>query len=192
MVLGKKHFKLFNYANYWLIQLVALILIMFFQIQNIFQLILKSVLGKGDSIIGRIKLWEKVISYIRNSLIIGYGLETGVVRELKTGMNWASHAHNLILEILYQGGLVYFILFVVLIDLCGKKMMKNKGSYVVVIISAAFAGWSVHSIVEPYIAPFLMGLFIIGYYSDRIINAGAISNIYEYVTTKLREVEKGT
>jgi O-antigen ligase len=140
----------------------------------------------------RINLWEKVIKYIEDSPIVGYGLESGVVRETKTGFYWAVHAHNLILEILYLGGLVYFALFILVICLCGRKMMKRKNNFVVIVISAAFGGWSVHSIVEPYIAPFLMGLFIIGYYSDRIINAGAISNIYEYVTTKLREVEKGT
>jgi O-antigen ligase len=174
--MGKKHTRLFNYMNYWLIQPAALILILGLQVQNTFRWFLDSFLGKWSSITGRINLWKKVVEYISVSPVIGYGMETGLVREIKTGMYWAVHAHNLILEILYQGGVVYFGLFILLVCLCGRKMMRNKNTFVVVVIAAAFGGWSVHSIVEPYITPFLMGMFIVGYYCDILIANINITN----------------
>jgi hypothetical protein len=55
-------------------------------------------------------------------------------------------------------------------------MMKNKNNFVVAVIAATFGGWSVHSIVESYIAPFLMGMFIVGYYCDILIANKNITN----------------
>jgi O-antigen ligase len=190
ILLGRKYTQLFNYANCWFVQPIALVLVLGVKIQNIFRWFLDSFLDKWNSLQLRINLWLKVCEYIVASPIIGYGVETAVVRELKVGMDWATHAHNLILEILYQGGLIYFVLFALMICLCGRRIMKNKHSYVAVVISAAFGGWAVDSIVEPFMSPFLMGLFIVGYYSDRIINAGVGNNAYEFITSKLREVEK--
>jgi O-antigen ligase len=176
MFMGRKHTQLFNYMNYWLIQPAALLLILGLQVQNAFRWLLDSFLGKWNSLMLRINLWKKVCEYISASPVMGYGVETGVVRELKTGMYWAVHAHNLILEILYQGGLIYFGLFILVICLCGRKMMRNKNTFVVVVIAAAFGGWSVHSIVEPYITPFLMGMFIVGYYCDILIANKNVTN----------------
>jgi O-antigen ligase len=182
--MGKKYTRLFNYFNFWFIQPIMLVLILGIQIQNVFRWFLESFLGKWDSLIGRINLWRKVCESIYKSPIIGYGMETSLVRQQKVGLFWASHSHNLILDILYQGGIVYLGFFVLLVCLCGRKMMKNRNNFVVVIITAAFGGWSVHSIVEPFITPFLMGMFIVGYYSDRIINAGVDNNIYKFANAK--------
>jgi O-antigen ligase len=191
ILLEEKYKDVFNYVNYWLIQPLVLIMVLAIQIQNNFRWLLDTILGKWSSLMGRINLWRITCGQISSSIIIGYGMKTGLERSMEVGFNWGTYAHNMILETLYRGGLVYFTLFFSMIYLCGKKLKKNRNEFVVVVISAVFGGWSVHSVVESYTTPFLMGLFIVGYYSDRIINAGANSNIYGYVTAKLREVEKG-
>src|SRR5690606_30091320 len=56
-----------------------------------------------DSTSGRNDLYEKAIEYISKSPIIGYGV-FGMFSE------FGFYPHNLILEVLLQGGLVYLIL----------------------------------------------------------------------------------
>jgi O-antigen ligase len=187
ILLGKKYKDVFNYVNYWLIQPIVLILVLAIQIQNHFRWLVDTILDKWASLMGRVNLWSITCRQISSSPIIGYGRKTGLARSMEVGFNWGTYAHNLILEILYQGGIVYLGLFILLVCLCGRKMMRNKNTLVVVVIAAAFGGWSVHSIVEGYITPFLMGMFIVGYYCDILI---ANKNTYGRTEVQAIQVAK--
>ena len=113
-------------------------------------------------------LWKRTIALIDHSMWYGHGVREGIerIREVKMGA-WARYAHNLILEILYQGGFIYLALFCAVIILVGNKMMKDRNNEAVQIISMAFLAWSVQSFVEAYLTPFLFGMFVLAYYYDR-------------------------
>jgi len=158
----------FNYINYWLMQVGFYIVIIIMNAQSKFSWLLNDILNKSSSLKGRMRLWKRTINILKNSPWIGYGTRSGLYRvhENRVG-TWAIYAHNLILELVYQGGLIYLGMFVVLIIMAGNKIMGQKEDNAVKIISIGFLGWSVQSFVEAYRTPFLFGLFILAYYFDR-------------------------
>ena len=158
----RKNTKIFNYINYWLIQLIFLAFVFFYNIQSYFEWLLGAILQKRNSLNDRIILWKRIIGFIQQKLIFGYGYENGNLRSIKYGIGaWARYAHNSFLEIMYQGGIVYFVLFVFMVIVAGKRAMRDKENDMVTIISCAFLGWSVQSMVDAYFTPFLMGMFVV-------------------------------
>lgn len=95
-----------------IIILSLLIGIVFFNIQNKFQDLLSNIFKKDVTLSGRTKLWEKSIEVINNNKLIGYGQEYLDIRMKRFGI---SHVHNIVLQILYNGGIVAMSFFSVLI-----------------------------------------------------------------------------
>lgn len=70
----------------------------------------KQYFNKSHSLEARITIWKKSIALLRSKhFIIGFGWENEDVTILKTTYN---HMHNVLLEILYRGGIIALILFV--------------------------------------------------------------------------------
>lgn len=162
-ILFKKRTRLFNYYNYWIMQIGFFIFIICLKFQNVFGWLIDGILHKGDSLKGRMQLWDKTLTLISNNLIWGQGYKIPKVREMEVGMSWASHAHNLVLEVLYRGGFIYMAMFIVCIIICGKELMKYKHVKAGQIISCAFLGWCVHLLVDYFDSGFLMSMFVVGY-----------------------------
>lgn len=160
--------RLFNYYNYWMIHLVFFVLIIVMKLQNYFRWLIDDVLGKWRSLEGRMLIWQADIELIKRSFLVGYGIEYDEKR--KRYFDWALHSHNQLLEVLYDGGIVYFISMIVVIAMAGKRLNRYKNSEIVKVISIAFLGWCIHGLVEPHITPFLMGMFIIAYHSECYIS----------------------
>lgn len=163
-ILFKNRTSIFNYYNYWLIHLIFFVLIIVMKMQNYFRWLIDGVLGKWNSLAGRMAVWETDLWLIKKSFFVGYGLEYDVVR--RGYFFWAVHSHNQLLEILHQGGIIYLILMMIIIIMAGKRLSRYKNKEIVKVISLSFLGWCIHSLVEPQIAPFLMGMFIIAYHSE--------------------------
>ncbi len=163
-----KYSTIFNYFNYWLMQVGFYVLIIVLNAQNTFSWLVNDVLNKGASLRGRLLLWKRTIVLIDHSKWYGYGVREGIerIREVRMGA-WARYAHNLILEILYQGGFIYLALLCCVILLAGNKMMKDRNNKAARIISMAFFAWSIQSFVEAYMTPFLFCMFVLAYYYDR-------------------------
>lgn len=165
-VLFKKKSNCFHYYTYWSIHILFFIAIFQLKFQELFRWLLDGVFGKWRSLDVRILLWDRYLSFIQNSLVFGYGVEKGIVRELKSGFHFAMHAHNFLLEIFYQGGIIYFLLMLLIVIIAGKRVYKYRFTLESQIIGVAFLGWCVCTLVEPFTTPFLMGMFVIAYYSN--------------------------
>lgn len=163
---------IFNYYNYWLIHIFFYVAIILLKIQNLFRWLIDGVLDKWSSLEGRMSLWDITRRYIMEHIWFGYGIEVGIVREIKSGYKWAVHAHNLLLEIMYRGGVVYLLSFVWIVLLVGSRVKMCNNTEVGKIISCAFLGWSIHALVEPYATPFLMAMFVIAYYCKEFAENG--------------------
>ena len=114
-VLLKNHTGFFNYYTYWLLHPAFFLFVIVMKLQDLFRWLIDGVLGKWDSLMARMKLWEKVHKLILEAPVFGHGIVDGTARQLKVGFNWAMHAHNLLLEILYQGGVVNFMLWIMIV-----------------------------------------------------------------------------
>ncbi len=163
----KEKTVIFNYYSYWLMHIVFFLFVILLHTQDTLRWVIQDVLGKWNSLEGRMLVWQIELKRFMDSPIVGYGVEDSSVRMGQNG--WASHAHNLLLEILHRGGLVYLTLFICIIILAGRKMMKNKNTEVVKIISVVMLGWCLHTLVEPMMGALYMGLFVIAYHCEDYI-----------------------
>lgn len=164
----KNRTKLFNYYTYWLLHIVFFVAVFVFRFQNLFRWFIDGFLGKWSSLTGRMYVWDKTFELFLKYPIIGHGTQNGLtVRIVETGLIWAGHAHNMLLELLYQGGVIGLVLWVCIVLVSGQRLLKYGHTMESKIISTAFLGWCVATLVEPFTTSFLMGMFVIAYRSNR-------------------------
>lgn len=159
--------KIFHYFSYWMLHILFFVFIIVFKMQNLFKWLIDGVLGKWRSLEVRMELWDRYLKeFIPNKFICGYGIELPVVRQMKANINWAATAHNQLLEIIYQGGIINFIFFTIIVIVAGKNVYWYRNMEESKIISIAFLGWCLHGMVDPFMTSFLMGMFVIAYHSN--------------------------
>ena len=98
-----------NPRNMAVIGVCFSVLIVFFNIQNIFSWLIEGVLGKDLSLSNRTFLWGYALQDISRSPFFGYGVQTSTTFGLTRYALSFSHCHNAILTLLYQGGLISLI-----------------------------------------------------------------------------------
>lgn len=163
----KNRTKLLNYYTYWSLHIIFFFGVYVFHIQDWFHWLLVDILGKMSSLTSRIMMWERTLKLIERSPIIGYGVQSVYIRASELHYAHGVHAHNMLLEQLYQGGAIGLILWVFIVIVAGRKLVKYGNTMESKIISTAFLGWCVATLVEPFTTPFLMGMFVIAYRSNR-------------------------
>lgn len=163
----KNRTKLLNYYTYWSIHIVFFVGVYVLHVHEWFDWLLVGILGKLGSLTFRIDLWGRTLKLIAKSLFIGYGAQSSFTRAAEVHLAHGVHAHNMLLEQLYQGGVIGLAMWVVIIVIAGRKLMKYGYTMESKTISTAFLGWCVATLVEPFTTPFLMGMFVIAYRSNR-------------------------
>lgn len=164
-LLFKKRTRIFNYYTYWSIHIVFFVFIIVLKFQNLFKWLIDGVLQKWRSLELRMDLWDRTIKLIFDAPIFGHGIKTVLERQIENGFNFAMHAHNQLLETLYLGGVVNLVLLIIIIVTTGRRLYKHRNLRSSMIISIAFLGWCVATLVEPFTTSFLMGMFVLGYNS---------------------------
>ncbi len=163
----KNRTKILNYYVYWSGHIIFFFSVYIFHIHEWFHWLLVDILGKMGSLTSRIMMWERTLKLIGRSPIIGYGMQNVYTRAAELHYAHGVHAHNMLLEQLYQGGVIGLMLWVIVIIVSGRKLIKYGYTMESKIISTAFLGWCVATLVEPFTTPFLMGMFVIAYRSNR-------------------------
>ncbi|MFI3214117.1 MAG: O-antigen ligase family protein [Eubacteriales bacterium] len=108
---------------------VAFLSIIIFRVQNNFTYLFDFLFGKDASFSGRDMLWDAALSYIPEKLIFGYGIRENSVINFY-GRSYTSH--NLVLEILLDGGIFQLLILLLIIyvlvkriSICQSKQIKN-------------------------------------------------------------------
>ena len=78
------------------------------------QMELARLTGKSLTFSGRTVLWEQMVEEIRQSSILGHGLQSSESLIEKFQLPYAGEAHNLIIQILYQNGIVGLLFFLLI------------------------------------------------------------------------------
>ncbi len=106
--------------------------------------IIENVFNKKLTLSGRTLIWEKAYAEIAKSPLIGYGCEPVDVSIVKIILN---HAHNLYLEILYRGGIIGLLLFIIAFILISDKADRIKNNvlskYLILMVFLFIIGSSV-------------------------------------------------
>lgn len=120
---------------------------------------INSFFGKRGGFSGRDIIWAKSLTQIGQHLLFGNGFEDSAMTWQKIGQ---THCHNLLLEIMYIGGLIGFALFLLVIYTYHPKSgnLNVAKLFSVTIVSFFIAGsmdWLAYN-------PLPMSLFVFNYY----------------------------
>lgn len=115
--------------------LVIFIFVIIGGYNSIFNTIFTTLTGK-QGFTGRVFLWDKALNLITKSPVIGYGRQTQNYISAWGG-NFSSH--NVILEMLLQGGIIAVILWILCIIVSTKNVRLSNDRYLIrVLLSAMF------------------------------------------------------
>lgn len=153
-----------NIIKYLIIYLSSFISIVFCGLQENFEELIYNLTNKHSDFVGRTYIWKSSIGLIADRPMIGYGKEDAIIRESKTRIWQAAHAHNGLLEIVYRTGLVGFGVFIYILWLALKKIKENYESRISIIIFSAIMAVFVMSIVEFYSFIFITPLLTMAYH----------------------------
>ncbi|MCE7792393.1 O-antigen ligase family protein, partial [Salipaludibacillus sp. CUR1] len=126
---------------------------------NSLEIIITDILGKDLTFSGRTRIWDSVFDTIPNSLWYGFGINSEVLGGIVTYFA----AHNMILQIFLDTGLIGLTLFFICIVVGGVKLQKTKNNRVSVILLIGIFGILIGGITESYRMNYLFLLLTLSY-----------------------------
>lgn len=108
---------------------------------------------------GRMNIWRSTLNQIPQKLFFGHGRVDSSIRYGMYGR--VSHSHNVILEILYQGGIVWLANFIVFNLHIAHLLWQKRDSETTWYICIGILGIYLMSIVEIYLQPVATGIWLI-------------------------------
>lgn len=96
-----------------------------FRHAGIIFLFITKLTGKSITLSGRTVLWDKMVSLLSESPILGFGVYRNTDLIEYFGLDYAGHAHSLLLQILFQTGIVGGLLWVMLILITINDLLKT-------------------------------------------------------------------
>lgn len=131
-----KERKIINFYSVYVFMIGLYLAVVMFRLQNVFAFLITDILGKDLTFTGRTYVWDYVIKSIMRKPLFGYG-NVKLIENIYFN-NWVhnfSHPHNLMLNILFKGGIFSFGIFTsILINLAQRmKKFSNEKVYNVVL-----------------------------------------------------------
>lgn len=166
----KKKIKI-NYKLIFAVSLIITALIVFFRIQDIFSYVIVDLLHKDLTLTGRTSIWDKSYTYIFDKFVLfGHGMKIDGNFVFWRVQLW--QAHNQLLQILYEGGILGTILFYEIFFMSLTKLNHTNqiNEKIKKSIGAMFFSFGIMMITEiyGYYLPTYI-LIILAYYSNKII-----------------------
>ena len=121
-----QNINILNMKNYIIASLTMNFLIVICRIQNIFKYIIVDILKKDLTFTNRTYIWDDTIKLISKKPILGYGYESEAQRYIKGISFHAFHSHNAILDILYFGGIIALLIYLIILFMAAKKLKNSK------------------------------------------------------------------
>lgn len=163
--------KWFTVKSCYILAVSVFIFIVVFQFQNLFSFVIVDVLKKDLTFTGRTLLWSAGISNIMMSPFVGYGLENlQTIAPKLYKLTAYDSCHNLFLDVLYQNGLVGFMLLSILFASLKRKIdCQISQNYRTIFTLFVFA-YSIMINFEPFINGdmrlFVSMLFYLNYFNE--------------------------
>lgn len=154
-----------NFNKLMIIYLLVWLFLILFNNFEFFEYLFVEVLNRNMTLSGRTSIWNITVEEIKNSLFVGHGINTEI--SLLNGTNFV--AHNLILQVLLDSGIIGFGLFLILFLISGRKLNKNSGNKLALILSIGIFSILVGGLTESYRLTFLI-LFLALAYNINLLN----------------------
>lgn len=127
-----------NARNYLLVNLCIFPLLVVFRVQELFAGIIESVLHKDATLTGRTVIWDWAMHWIGKSPIWGFGIEDSKLLMYKLHGDFAVHAHNYYLDVIYKGGILGAIIILLLWFICVRQSELYNTHVVIRVIAIGF------------------------------------------------------
>lgn len=166
-----KTLRIINYRN--CIILVSIIFVLLVGVNKNLS-ILQYIANKTDKVVSlnyRFKIWDNTIEDFKKNWVIGSGFEERLVTAEKLGID---HPHNIFLDIIYKGGTIAGIIFVLLLITIGRKMMKNKGSLEANVVTIGLLAFLCVAQMDYYNEQYLFFLLYILAYNIDLFNKNKV------------------
>lgn len=126
---GKKYlWGAINIWNAYIVYVLLTIGLVFFDVQYNFSYLIENILHKDLDLTDRVYIWQKVLVYISNQFMMGYGY---IYDPTSRALIGASHPHNYLLNLLYTGGIVGTLLITGIFFLTSRKSTEYMNSMAV-------------------------------------------------------------
>lgn len=177
------------YAILWIITLI--IVCGFVPMPDFIQSFLTGPLDKATLFAQRPQIWNRTIEYISQFPILGNGLESVEIINLKL-LN-TSGPHNEILGFLYEGGILRLTIFIVIYSIVVSSLFKHRDTGWAKIVSIALFGIGILQLMRGCDDVLWLSLMFFGYYGVQFepdcVKSGnrfKISPIYLNEASKVR------
>lgn len=157
-----KHEKVFNINNYFIAYIVLFFAVIIFRLQDIFSFIIVDLFGKDLTFTGRTDIWNTAIELIKCNPILGYGNMSEIQRIIIFNNQNAVHCHNLLLDIIFQVGILGITVFIYIINIV-RKQIKKYNSKVAKFLSWSILVYAIILITEVYSLEKILWVFLIMY-----------------------------
>lgn len=172
--------KSFNLKEGIICSFVLFILVVFFKIYNLMSFLIVNILGKNLGLSGRVELWESATKTWLEYPILGHGIQNSELLVFFTIMKDYRHAHNEYLQLLINGGLIFFVLFFCLLFVVARKADLYIQRIDIFLMCSGITIYLIMCIGDVY--GHLVGLYIllstVYYYSESIKNEAAGKKLY--------------
>ena len=147
---------------------VVFLIFVVFQSQEMFTGILVNILHRDITASTRTTIWAKAMLYIERRPILGYGAELNDIAILRFGY---VTPHNRWLYMLYRGGFVFLIAFIIMVLKSAQKLSSTKFERASVYLTGALFALMLQMQFESYDTTIFYILFIMAFHVKDIIIA---------------------
>lgn len=167
-ILARKLPGVFNYITYMVTSAVLFFIIVIFRKMDAFTYFFVQILRKDVLLSNRTGLWDITIGDVLQRPFFGWGYQSESVRHLQYDSATIITAHNQILEILYQGGILLLLVYIGILTLAGWRLMVLKKDKFAQVLAVIFFGLQVAQITEVFTSPLIYSLFLFAYHIGRL------------------------
>lgn len=169
LIYKNKFSSILNFYTYSLIITSIFFTIVVFRVQNYFKYFIVDILGKDLTLSGRTYIWDRTKDYILLKPIFGNGIEH---YKLIQSHIFQVHAHCQFLNILYQGGILGLISFLIILISFGKKLYIYRKFEISKLLSISYFIWMFILIIDSYdvVDGYMYMTFVISYHVDKFLD----------------------
>ena len=173
-----KYEKIFNINNYLIAYILLFFAVIIFKFQDVFSFIIVDLFGKDLTFTGRTDIWNTAIELISFNPLLGYGNMSEIQRIIMFNNQNAVHCHNLLLDIIFQVGILGIAIFIYIINIV-RKQIKKYNSKVAKFLSWSILVYAIILLTEVYSLEKILWVFLI------IYNVKLIQSAKEMVVNKI-------
>lgn len=181
-------YKIFNVISGMFFYLAAFFAVVILRLQSLLEPLFNA-LGRNITMTGRTLIWDYTIQKIMQSPLTGYGKQSAEYRIAQIpNVYGASHAHNLILEHLYCGGVIQLILLIVWFSFLCKNLWKARCLEYTHIIMIGITAFLFMMLVEICWDSGVYGFFMLAGYAQQIAMQMPVAQKRQRVIIRTRKI----